>query len=106
MKAETILERMTEEEKISFLSGKNNWETMDFPQYGIPSLFLADGPCGLRKQTGKGDHLGIEDSVPATATVSGGCLAATWNPGCAYENGRILGEEAAQEQVDVLWHLH
>lgn len=102
MKAETILERMTEEEKISFLSGKNNWETMDFPQYGIPSLFLADGPCGLRKQTGKGDHLGIEDSVPATATVSGGCLAATWNPGCAYENGRILGEEAAQEQVDVL----
>lgn len=102
MKAEAILERMTEEEKINFLSGKNNWETMDFPHHEIPSLFLADGPCGLRKQTGKGDHLGIEDSVPATATVSGGCLAATWNPECAYENGRILGEEAAQEQVDVL----
>lgn len=102
MNAEAILKEMTEEEKIIFLSGKNMWQTVDFPQYGIPSLSLADGPCGLRKQTGRGDHLGIEDSIPATATVSGGCLAATWNPECAYENGKILGEEAAWEDVDVL----
>lgn len=97
-----LLEKMTLDEKIALLSGKNNWETLDLPQYDIPALFLADGPCGLRKQEGKGDHLGIEDSVPATATVSGGLLAATWNPQCAKENGRILGEEAAAENVDVL----
>lgn len=102
MEMEKILESMSVEDKISLLGGKNNWETRNLPAYRIPSLFLADGPCGLRKQTGTGDHLGIEDSIPATATVSGGCLAATWNPDCAYENGKILGEEAAQEQVDVL----
>lgn len=102
MNVKNILDRMSEEDKIRLLSGKNNWQTMDFPEYGIPSIFMADGPCGLRKQTGTGDHLGIEDSVPVTATVSGGCLAATWNPDCAYENGRILGEEAASEQVDLL----
>lgn len=102
MNAEEILKRMTEEEKIRLLSGKNNWETVDFPEYACPALFFADGPCGLRKQNGRGDHLGIEDSVPATAAVSGACLAATWNQACAYENGRILGEEAADEEVDVL----
>jgi beta-glucosidase len=93
---------MTLDEKLKFLSGKNNWETVDFPEYGVPSIFLADGPCGLRKQEGKGDHLGILESIPSTATISGGCLAATWNPECAKLNGKILGEEAAEADVDVL----
>lgn len=102
MRFAKVLDKMTQEEKIRLLNGKNNWETQDNLENKIPSLFLADGPCGLRKQTGKGDHLGIEDSVPATAMVSGGCLAATWNPVCAYENGKILGEEARAEHVDVM----
>lgn len=101
-KVEEILCEMTLDEKIGLLSGKNNSQTKDFLRYGIPSLTMADGPCGLRKQNGEGDHLGILDSVPATAAVSGGCLAATWNPECAYENGRLLGEEAALEDVDIL----
>lgn len=96
------LDRMTTEDKIRFLCGKDNSRTRDFPEYGIPSLTMADGPCGLRKQNGEGDHLGIMDSVPATAAVSGGCLAATWNPRCAFENGKMLGEEASAEGVDLL----
>ena len=101
-KVEEILREMTLDDKIGLLSGKNNSQTKDFSRYGIPSLTMSDGPCGLRKQNGEGDHLGILDSVPATAAVSGGCLAATWNPECAYENGRLLGEEAALEDVDIL----
>ena len=97
-----ILSGMTVQEKISLLSGKNNWQSQDLPDHGIDSFFMADGPCGLRKQLGKGDHLGIEDSVAATALVSGGCLAATWNPDRAKDHGQILGQEAAQEDVDVV----
>ena len=97
-----IISQLSLEEKISFLSGKDWWQTVDFPQWNIPSIFLADGPCGLRKQEGQGDHLGINDSIPATATVSGACLAATWNPDCFFLNGQILGEEAAEAEVDVL----
>lgn len=102
MDVKVILNQMSMADKIHLLSGKNNWQTQDFPKYCIPSLSMADGPCGLRKQNGEGDHLGIEDSVPATATVSGGCLAATWNPECAFENGKLLGEEAAAENIDLL----
>lgn len=97
-----IIEKMTLDEKLDMLSGKNNWQTRDMEQYGISSIFMADGPCGLRKQTGQGDHLGIEDSIPATAAVSGGCLAATWNPACAFDNGALLGKEASAADVDLL----
>lgn len=102
MNTKEILQQMTIEEKIHLLSGKNFFDTRDYPQYGINSMVMADGPCGLRRQEGKNDHLGINPSIPATATVSGGCLAATWNRDCAYKNGKILGEEAAREGVDVL----
>ena len=97
-----ILSGLSLEEKISLLSGKNNFQSQDIPGKGIDCFTMADSPCGLRKQRDEGDHLGITDSVPATAFVSGGCLAATWNPACAKENGHILGSEAAQEDVDVV----
>lgn len=102
MWAKEKLGQLTLEEKIRLLSGKDMWQTVDYPEKGIPAITLADGPCGLRKQEGEGDHLGIHDSIPATAIVSGGCLAATWNPECARKNGQILGEEAANAGVDVL----
>lgn len=102
MWAEEKLSQLTLEEKIRMLSGKDWWQTVDYPEKGIPSITLADGPCGLRKQEGEGDHLGINDSIPATATVSGACLAASWNPECARKNGQLLGEEAANAGVDVL----
>ena len=56
MKYQDIIEKMTLEEKAAFLSGKNEWQTWDFPRLAIPSIFFSDGPCGVRKQVGEGDH--------------------------------------------------
>ena len=66
LKYEKIINQMTLEEKARMMSGKNTWETVDFPQYGIPSMTLSDGPHGLRRQAGAGDHLGLNASLPAT----------------------------------------
>ena len=44
LKYEKIINQMTLEEKARMMSGKNTWETVDFPQYGIPSMCLSDGP--------------------------------------------------------------
>ena len=67
LKYEEIIKKMTLEEKALMMSGKNTWETVDYPQYGIPSMMMSDGPHGMRTQDpSAGDHLGINKSIPAT----------------------------------------
>ena len=62
MKHQDIIQKMTIEEKAAILSGKTVFETRDIERLGIPSLFCADGSCGLRKQAGAADHLGLNAS--------------------------------------------
>lgn len=50
LKYENIIRQMTLAEKAQMMSGKNTWETVDFEKYGIPSMFMSDGPHGLRRQ--------------------------------------------------------
>ena len=64
LKYENIIRQMTLAEKAQMMSGKNTWETVDFEKYGIPSMFMSDGPHGLRRQAGAGDHLGLNGSLP------------------------------------------
>ena len=63
MKYQNIIENMTLKEKAAFLSGKSEWQTREFPRLDIPAIFCSDGPNGVRKQAGAGDHLGINPSV-------------------------------------------
>ncbi len=60
LKYEKLIRKMTLAEKAVMMSGKNTWETVDFEKYGIPSMVMSDGPHGLRRQAGAGDHFGIE----------------------------------------------
>ncbi|MFN3865428.1 MAG: glycoside hydrolase family 3 C-terminal domain-containing protein [Demequina sp.] len=89
-------------EKAALLSGENIWESRAFPHSGLRSLFFADGPHGVRKQTGSGDHLGIAASLPATCFPTAATVANSWDPALAEEVGRALGAEAAEQGVDVL----
>ena len=89
-------------EKAALLSGKNVWETRSVPRAGIRSLFLSDGPHGVRKQLGSSDHLGLHASQEATCFPTAATVANSWDPGLAEEIGRALGAEAAEQGVDVL----
>jgi len=102
MKYQKIIKRMTIEEKAMMMSGKNIWQTVDFEKYGIPSIFLADGPHGLRKQTGSSDHLGINPSLPATCFPTAATIANSWDEQLGEEIGRCLGEEANTLGINVI----
>lgn len=102
MRNKEIIEKMTLKEKAAFLSGKNEWETRDIPRLGIPSIFCADGPNGVRKQAGAGDHLGLNPSIPATCFPTAAAMANSWDTVLEEKVGEALGEEAMEENVNVL----
>ncbi len=99
---QTLISKMTLEEKASLCSGLDFWHTKPIDRLGIPSIMLTNGPHGLRKQASDSDHLGLNDSVPATCFPTASALAATWNRDLVYEVGQALGEECRQEQVGVI----
>ena len=102
MKHGDIIKKMTLEEKCAYLSGKNAWATRSFSDIGVDALYHADGPTGVRKQAGKGDHLGLNESVPATCFPTAATLANSWDVELLERVGGGLGLEAAAEDVNVL----
>ncbi len=102
MKYQDIISKMTIEEKAAFLSGKGEWETRDFERLGIPSIFCSDGPHGIRKQAGAGDHLGLNESLPATCFPTAATIANSWDEDLGESLGETLGEEAMALGVNVL----
>lgn len=99
---DSLLKKLTVLQKIRMLSGKDFWRTQDYPELGVDSLEVADGPYGVRKQTGLCDHMGWNKSVPATAYVSGPGLAASFDADLARETGKHLAAEARKLGVDIL----
>ena len=102
MDIEKIIENLTLRQKAELLTGKNFWETNDFPDLCVPSIFFADGPHGLRKQAKSADHLGLNESIPATCFPTAAAMANSWNEQLGEELGRALGGEAAAQGVNVL----
>lgn len=93
---------MTIEEKAAILSGKNVWQSQNIDRLGIPSIFCADGPHGIRKQAREGDHLGLNPSLPATCFPTAATVANSWDEALCEEIGNALGEEASAQGVNVL----
>lgn len=102
MKHKQLVEQMTLEEKASLMSGKNFWETESIARLGVDSIFLADGPHGIRKQAAAADHLGLNESVPATCFPTAATVANSWDTELGEKIGEHLGREAHAQGVNVL----
>lgn len=102
MKHQDIINNMSLDEKCYILSGKDFWQTHSVKRLGVESIMLSDGPHGVRKQEGAGDQLGLNGSVPATCFPTAATMANSWDPALGEEMGKLLGEEAASQDVSVL----
>ena len=99
---DAYIKNLTLPEKCALLQGWTTWTTRSVDRLGIPAMFLADGPHGLRRQAGSADHLGLHESLPATCFPTAAAMANSWNPSLGEELGRALGAEAAARDVHVV----
>lgn len=102
LKYQELIDKMTLEQKASLTSGKDFWQSMNIDELGIPSMFLSDGPHGIRKQAAAADHLGLNKSIPSTCYPTAATMANTWNPALGEEMATCLGKEAVALKVNVL----
>lgn len=98
-----VLKQLSLEEKAKLCVGKNYWQTYDCETIHLPSLFMCDGPNGLRKQDiGKSSNSSLKGIKKAVCFPSGSTLASSWDRNLLNTVGSSLGKKAASENVDVL----
>ncbi|MGO2510549.1 glycoside hydrolase family 3 C-terminal domain-containing protein [Marinomonas polaris] len=101
-KIKQLLAELTLEEKAMLCTGKDFWNLHGIERLNLPSIMVTDGPHGLRKQAGEGDHVGLNAAVKATCFPTASGLAASWNTKLIEEMGVALGKECRAEDVSVL----
>ena len=99
---DALIQKLSLEEKAALLQGWSDWTTRELGHLGIPEMFLADGPHGLRRQENLADPLGLNPSVPATCFPTAATVANSWDVELGEKLGRALGEEAVAQEVHVV----
>jgi beta-glucosidase len=99
-KVKELISKMTLEEKAFLCSGKDFWTTKPVERLKIPSIFMSDGPHGLRKSTVTTGF--AEDVVPATCFPTASSLAASWDIKLVEEVGKAIGEECQENKVQII----
>lgn len=115
-RVEDLLAQMTLEEKIHLLKGSGIASAMGrvepgtgipgavgtivpTPRLGIPTIYLSDGPAGLRiEPTRKNEGR----TYYCTAFPIGTLLSSTWNVALVEEVGQAMGNEALEYGIDVI----
>ncbi|NKI31808.1 glycoside hydrolase family 3 C-terminal domain-containing protein [Croceivirga thetidis] len=110
-----VLSQMTIEEKIHLLKGSGIASAMGqsepggipgavgtivpTPRLGIPTVYLSDGPAGLRILP---EREGEDRTYYCTAFPIATLLASSWNEELIYEVGNAMGNEAVEYGIDVI----
>ena len=102
MNVQEIMQQMTLEEKAAFCSGHDFWHTKAINRLGVPTVMMCDGPHGLRKQEGEGDHLGINKSIETVCYPTAAALASSFDRDVMRQLGEALGQECQAENVAML----
>jgi beta-glucosidase len=99
-RAAELVAALSVADRIRLVSGRDLWTTEAIGP--VPSVRVADGPNGLRREaepTGRG---GLAGPVPATCFPVAAALAASWDPALVQEVGAAIGAEARANGVALL----
>lgn len=103
MQAETLMKKLTLDEKIDMVHGAQLFQTKGVSRLNIPPLIMSDGPMGVRQEF-EPSQWRTREHVAGDVTYlpCNSALASTWNRELAYETGSVLGEEARGRGKDVI----
>lgn len=102
MKARELVGQMTLDEKASLCTGSGFFSLRGLERLGLPSVAVADGPHGLRKQYDETDCRALPESIPATCFPTASATACSFDREAVEQMGIALGEECRQNDVAVL----
>jgi beta-glucosidase len=89
-RVDSLLSKMTLDEKIDLIGGINDFYTRPIPRLNIPQLRMSDGP------------MGVHDYGLTTAYPAGIALAASWDPDLARRFGVSMGHDALARGVNFI----
>lgn len=90
-RAQRLVAAMTEEEKLAFVSGVDNFCIRGIPRLGLPRIWTSDATSGIR---------GL--AVTVTDLPANIAMTATWNPGLIKRAAAMVGEECRATGIGVL----
>lgn len=97
-----ILSKLTLEEKACLLSGHKSWHTNKVSRVGLPSIFLTDGPHGLRKKKDDDKVAGLGQTELSTCFPAACTTGSSWNKELLYKMGIAMGEECRYYNVNLI----
>lgn len=89
-RVDSILARMTLDEKIDLIGGTDDFYIRPVPRLGLPALRMSDGP------------LGVHNYGPTTAYAAPISLAASWDTDLARRVGVAMGNDARARGVNFI----
>ena len=101
-RAQQLLDKMTIDQKIELLGGKNGFFTYGFPELGIPSIYMVDATQGVRlskKVILNENQIALDKSTSFPSPI---LLASTWNPDLAEAYAKSVGEECRAAGAGIL----
>ena len=101
--AEAIVARMSLDERVAAVSGRDWWTTVGCARLGVPSVWLSDGPHGLRKCKSSavvGGGLGLTTEAHCYPTAV--TLGSSFDVDLAEAVGASIGAEAKYGGVGVV----
>ena len=94
-----ILSKLTLDEKLSLLSGKTYWLTQEIDRLGVPSVWMSDGPHGMRKEKQTGGTNIMQESETSTCFPTAVTTASSWDVELLEEVGATIADEAKALKV-------
>ena len=94
-KIERLLSKMTLEEKIGMLHANRMFSSTGVERLGIPDVWYADGPHGVRYESVDNGWTSLNwENDACTNMPALSALAATWNRELAQQCGEVIGAES------------